>query len=165
MTGRNTTTIGAILLIMLGVVSAFIVNQLSPAGIPLVGQWDPEKGVMHASPSNEAFNGRLEIDNIDVAKLIFDGAQTIFVDARSPEDYATGHVKGAVSLSLRDFDANIESFIHRFPPEQAIVTYCSGRTCEDSHHLAQLLLELGYERVNIMIDGFQIWEAKGYPVD
>ena len=155
----------AILLLALAVGTALIVNQLSPAGIPLMGQWNLEKGIVHANPESIMFSERLEIDNIEVAKLIYDGAKTLFVDARSAVDYDAGHIKGAVSLSLRDVDTNIENFINRYPPEQPIVTYCSGRNCEDSHHLAQLLLDLGYERVNIMIDGFRIWKEKGYPVD
>jgi len=150
---------------MLAVFIAFIVNKISPVGIPLVGQWDLEKGIVHASPDSADFNERLEIDNIEVAKLIYDDANTLFVDARSEMDYEAGHVKGAISLPMNDVDANIEDFINRYPPEQAIVTYCSGRTCEDSHHVAQLLLDLGYEQVNIMIDGFQTWQEKGFPVD
>ncbi len=158
-------TARGMLLLFLAVCAALIVNQLSPAGIPLMGQWDQKKGIVHANPESELFNDHLEIDNIEVAKLIYDGAETIFVDARSGEDYAAGHVKGAVSLPLGDFDVNIEGLFNRYPPEQPIVTYCSGRTCEDSHHLARLLLDAGYENINIMIDGFQIWREKGFPVE
>ncbi len=163
--GWNSLSVQAILLIAFALGTAMIVNQLSPVGIPLVGQWDLQEGIVHANPDDVLFNSRLEIDDIEVAKLIYDGAKTLFVDARSGEDYESGHVKGAVSLSLGDFDVHVEGFINRYPPEQSIVTYCSGRTCEDSHHLAQLLLDLGYESVNIMIDGFQIWKEKGFPVD
>jgi rhodanese-related sulfurtransferase len=161
----NTISRRTILLVVLAVAAALIVNHLSPVGIPLMGQWNLAKGVVHANPDSAHLNDRLEIDNIEVAKLIYDGAQTLFVDARSEEDYEAGHVEGAISLSLRDFDASIEDFFNQYPPEQPIITYCSGRTCEDSHYLAQLLLDLGYERVNIMIDGFQIWKDKGFPVD
>lgn len=161
----NSISIRAILLVVLAGCAALIVNQLSPMGIPLVGQWDRQEGVVHANPDSSIFNDHLEIGDIEVARLIYDSPKTLFVDARSVEDYEAGHVLGAVSLPLSDFDAHIEGFINRYPPEQPIITYCSGRTCEDSHHLAQLLLELGYERVNIMIDGFQSWKDKGFPVD
>jgi len=161
----HSLSIRAILLMAFAVVTALVLNQLSPVGIPLVGQWDLQKGSVHATPNEELFNERLEISDIEVAKMIYDGAKTLFVDARPKEDFEDGHVKGAVSLSLRNFDAHIEVFINQYPPEQPIVTYCSGRTCEDSHHLAQLLIDLGYEHVNIMIDGFQQWKKRGFPVD
>ncbi len=155
----------AILLLLIALGTALIANQFSPAGIPFVGQWDRQQGVVHANPGSAVFNDRLEIDDIEVAKLIYDADKTLFVDARSETDYQAGHVEKAVSLSLQDFDAHIEDFINRYPPEQPIVIYCSGRTCEDSHHLAQLLLDMGYESVHIMIDGFQAWKEKGFPVE
>jgi len=164
-TSWNSISIRAILMLALAVGVALIVNRISPVGIPLMGQWDLREGVVHANPDSRLFNDQLEIDDIEVAKLIYDGAETLFVDARSEEDYQAGHVKDAISLSLNEFDAKIEYFLNRYPPEQPIVTYCSGRTCEDSHRLAQNLRDLGYEQVNIMIDGFQNWKDKGFPVD
>ena len=161
----NTISRRTILLVVIAVAAAVIVNQLSPVGIPLMGQWDLAKGVIHANPDSAHLNDRLEIDNIEVAKLIYDGAKTLFVDARSVADYEAGHVKGAVSLSLNDFDAYIEGFINRYPPEQPIVTYCSGRTCEDSHRLEQLLFDNGYVNVSVFIDGYPGWKAEGYPIE
>ena len=46
-----------------------------------------------------------------------------------------------------------------------MITYCSGRTCEDSHNLARLLSEVGFTDVRVFIDGFPGWEAEGYPVE
>jgi rhodanese-related sulfurtransferase len=74
-----------------------------------------------------------------------------------------GHIPGAVSLPVRSFDEGIADFWQRHAPEQAIVTYCSGRTCEDSHRLAQRLREAGYGKVRVFIDGYSGWVAAGYP--
>jgi len=45
------------------------------------------------------------------------------------------------------------------------VTYCSGRTCEDSHNLGRFLSEAGYTDVRIFIDGFSGWQAEGNPIE
>ena len=87
------------------------------------------------------------------------------MDARSKNHYENGHIPGAVSLPVVQFEERIEFFLNRYPPEQPIVTYCSGRTCEDSHDLAQFLSDLGFTNVRIFIDGFPGWEADGYPVE
>ena len=79
--------------------------------------------------------------------------------------YDTGHIPGAVSLPMGEFDMHIEAFMNRHSPEQPIVTYCSGRTCEDSHELAQLFLASGFLNVSVFIDGFPGWEAQGYPIE
>jgi rhodanese-related sulfurtransferase len=153
--------------IILGVsiVAAFAVNYFSPAGIALVGQWDTSQGVVTAKAKNNIVSDGIEIGTIDQARELYDSGEYIFVDARSPEDHEEGHIKGAVSLPVGQFEEKIAAFMERYPPEASIVTYCSGRTCEDSHHLAEFLLEFGYDKVNVFIDGFPGWEAEGHPIE
>ncbi len=144
---------------------ALTVNFFSPVGIALVGRWDTSEGVITANAKNDVVMDKLEIDDVRMARKIYDSKTALFVDARSHESYEEGHIPGAVSLPVGQFDGQIDSFINKYPPEQPIVTYCSGRTCEDSHHLAQLLLESGFVNVRVFIDGFPGWEAEGYPVE
>lgn len=144
---------------------SLIANWLSPSGIPLIGQWDISKGVARADKNNPYEKSILEIDNVSAAKKIYDIGETLFVDARSATSYAEGHIKGAVSFPVGEFDMQIDAFLNRFPADQPIITYCSGRTCEDSHQLAQMLVDFDYEQVLVMIDGFPGWEAGGYPVE
>ena len=153
--------------IMLGVsvLLAFIVNYFSPAGIALVGQWDTNAGVITAKAKNDVVSGKLEIEDVIQARQIFDGGNILFVDARTRLDYEDGHIPGAISLPIGEFDELIDSFLDQHDIEQPIVTYCSGRTCEDSHILAQLLMDFGYIDVKVFIDGYPGWEAEGYPVE
>jgi rhodanese-related sulfurtransferase len=146
-------------------VAAFVVNYFSPAGIALVGQWDTSRGVVTARVKNEIVIQGKEIGSVDQAKKLYDTGKYIFVDARSREDYAAGHLPGAVSLPVGEFEENITAFLERYPPDASIITYCSGRTCLDSHHLADLLVEFGYDNVNVFIDGFPGWEAEGHPIE
>ena len=153
--------------IILGIalVAAFAVNLISPAGIALVGQWDTAQGVVTAKAKNDLVIEGIEIGTVDLARKLYDSGGYIFVDARSSEDYEQGHIKGAVSLPVGRFEDEVESFLEHYPPEALIVTYCSGRTCMDSHHLAEFLLEFGYDRVNVFIDGFPGWKTAGHPVE
>ena len=162
----NRKTVKEILILVgVAVALALVVNQLSPTGIALVGQWDTAKGIITANATNENEYRIAEIDRVtDAAKIFYDG-DTLFVDARSTADYESGHIPGAISLPVGQFDEQIESFMKQYPPDQPIVTYCSGRTCEDSHQLAQLLIEAGYNEVRIFIDGFPGWQAEGYPIE
>ena len=149
----------------ISIIVAFGVNYFSPNGIALVGQWDIAKGVITASPAGDAAGQPEEIDSVARAKDLFDKGGVLFVDARSQNQYGNGHIPGAVSLPVGQFEERIESFLNRYPPEQPIVTYCSGRTCEDSHDLAQFLSDVGFNNVRIFIDGFPGWEAEGYPIE
>lgn len=153
------------LLLGLAVGLALGVNYVSPVGIALVGQWDISKGVITAGAKNNAVTDGLEIDDVTNAWQIFKSGTALFVDARTRESYAEGHIPGAVSFPLGEFDLHIEAFMNRHSPEQPIITYCSGRTCEDSHELAQLFMASGFLNVSVFIDGFPGWEAKGYPIE
>ena len=155
----------ALLLLVLAVSIALVVNQFSPVGIALIGQWDQDKGVISAHAKDEIHDSRLVIDNIKIAKLSYDGGKSLFVDARSIDDYNEGHIKGAISLPVGEFDERVGNLLDHYSPDQSIITYCSGRTCEDSHRLAQMLIDLGYENVSIMIDGYPGWKENGYPVE
>ena len=154
-----------IILVGISATLAMIVNFLSPKGIALVGQWDTSKGVITASPTGPEEWKPEEIDSAARAKEIFDNGNVLFVDARSQDNYEDGHIPGAVSLPVGRFDDRIESFLNRYSSDQPVVTYCSGRTCEDSHDLAQFLSDAGFTNVRIFIDGFPGWKAEGYPVE
>ena len=154
-----------IILVGISVTLAVVVNFLSPKGIALVGQWDSSKGVITASPTGPEGWEPEEINSVAQAKEIFDNGNVLFVDARSQDNYEDGHLPGAVSLPVGQFDEQIESFLNQHSTDARIVTYCSGRTCEDSHNLAQFLSDVGYTHVRVFIDGFPGWEAEGYPVE
>ncbi len=154
-----------IILVGISVTLAMVVNFLSPMGIALVGQWDTSKGVITASPTEPEEWQPEEINRVARAKEIFDNGNVLFVDARSQDNYEDGHIPGAVSLPVGQFDEQIESFLNRHSTDTRIVTYCSGRTCEDSHNLAQLLSDVGFSHASVFIDGFPGWKAEGYPVE
>jgi len=154
-----------IILAGVAVILAFVVNTFSPKGIALVGQWDTAKGIVTANTKGTSDSAFSEIRQIRVAKEIFDKGKVLFVDARSKQSYEEGHIPGAVSLPVGQFDEQIESFLNQYSPDQPIVTYCSGRTCEDSHNLARMLAAVGYSDIRIFIDGFPGWQEEGYPVE
>ena len=154
-----------IILVGVSVALALAVNALSPRGIALVGQWDTAEGVITASPGGDTAGRPQEIDSVALAKYIFDKDEAVFVDARSQNDYDNGHIPGAVSFPVGRFEERVESFLNRYPAEQPIVTYCSGRACEDSHNLAQFLSDVGFTNIRVFIDGLPGWKAEGYPIE
>jgi len=153
------------LFLTLSVATAFCVNYVSPNGIALVGEWDPGRGVINARPKNSAVIHELEINDPETARKIYDSGSAVFVDARARSFFDDGHIQGAVSLPLGESVDLMDNFKNKYPPGSYIITYCSGRECDDSHQLAQILLENGYNNVSIFIDGYPGWMAKGYPVE
>jgi len=143
---------------------ALLVNWLSPNGIPLIGQWDTEVGVVTADTDLAALWAEFEVPDVATAKRVFDSGKALFVDVRSPGIYDAGHIPGAVSLPLGDLEDRLEAVLADVPRQRPIITYCSGRLCQDSHTAAELLMERGFENVLVFIDGFPGWTENGYPV-
>lgn len=153
------------LILTLALITAFTVNFFSPRGIALFGEWDTSQGVISAKSKEDVIVRELEITDVLKAKEIFDSGKAVFVDARSRQQYKEGSIKGAVSMPLNEFDERIEQFLTKYPLSAFIVTYCSGRECEQGHVLGQYLIEEGYTNVKVFIDGFCGWEGEGYPVE
>ena len=161
----NKITKETIFLLGIAIIVAFIVNLFSPAGIPFVGHWSESPGVAASKANSDVFSGKLEIKDVKATKQIYDKGKAVFLDARSLESFKNGHIKGAESLPLGQFDDLIETFKKKHPANTFIVTYCSGRTCDDSHRLEELLFDQGYVNVSIFIDGYEGWKAEGYPIE
>lgn len=69
----------------------------------------------------------------------------LVVSARSPEQYAKGHIPGAISIPWRDIAK--ESNLKKLPPGRNIVVYCyTGRTGSQA---AAILNVLGYNTTNL----------------
>lgn len=154
-----------IFLLGTSIILAFTVNCLSPAGIALVGQWDESPEDITSGAKSDVFGGELEIKHVKIAKDIYDSNKAVFVDARSLDSFQDGHIKGAEPLPLGQFDDFISAFKEKYPADTYIVTYCSGRSCDDSHRLEQLLFDNGYVNVSVFIDGYPAWKAEGYPIE
>ena len=60
------------ILVSASIITAFVVNYFSPAGIVLVGQWDTSRGVITANEQNEIVLNDLEIGDVTLAKKLYD---------------------------------------------------------------------------------------------
>lgn len=88
----------------------------------------------------------------------------VFVDARTANEYAEGHIPGAVHLSFDDVFKNpdlAKSFDDRGLP---VVAYCGGGDCDLSRNLAFSLIDGGKKRVLVFLDGTAGWAAAGLPM-
>lgn len=156
---------GVAILMGAAVITAFTVNFFSPKGIALVGDWDPFRGVVTAKAKDDVVIREREIQDMAVAKGLYGKRGVLFVDARPQAVFDQGRISGAVSMPVGDVDNRLERFLETYPLETHIITYCSGRDCSDSHELAEILSDVGYTTVQVLVDGFPAWRAGGHPVE
>jgi 3-mercaptopyruvate sulfurtransferase SseA len=71
-------------------------------------------------PQTEAEVPRVKVEE---AKSSFESGKAVIVDVRSAESYAAGHIAGAISIPLTEFESNINSL--PLDKDQWIITYCT----------------------------------------
>ena len=82
------------------------------------------------------------------------------LDVRPAEEYAAGHVPGAINVTL---DA-LSSHLRRLPKGREVIAYCRGPYCLLSVDAVAILRDKGYQ-ARRMEDGFPEWKAAGMPVE
>jgi rhodanese-related sulfurtransferase len=92
--------------------------------------------------------------------------QVIFLDARARAQYESGHIAGAISLPAGDFGAMIPAKATTWLPGTAIVIYCQGEECSDSHDVARRLqgANLDISPILILKAGYPAWAEAGHPI-
>jgi rhodanese-related sulfurtransferase/DNA-binding transcriptional ArsR family regulator len=82
------------------------------------------------------------------------------IDVRPPEEFAAGHVPGAVNIPL----SQLEEQLTDLPRETEVVAYCRGPYCVLAYDAVERLRREGY-RARRLQDGFPEWKQAGRPVE
>lgn len=81
----------------------------------------------------------------------------LLLDVRTPEEFATGHIQGAVNIPVQ----SLESRLSEVPDDQPIVVYC--RSGNRSAQASQILVQAGYNGI-YDLGGVNDWVAQGLPL-
>jgi rhodanese-related sulfurtransferase/DNA-binding transcriptional ArsR family regulator len=84
----------------------------------------------------------------------------VVLDVRPPEEYAAGHIAGALSVPL----AELERRLAELPRGKRVVAYCRGPYCVLAAEAVRLLRKRGHKALRLK-DGFPEWRAAGLPVE
>jgi len=88
-----------------------------------------------------------------------DATQYQLVDVREEDEYAEGHLPGAINIPLSDFQSRIDEISEDSP----VVLVCAkgGR----SSMAADQVAGQGYENVYNLLGGTMEWMNKGLPIE
>jgi rhodanese-related sulfurtransferase/DNA-binding transcriptional ArsR family regulator len=82
------------------------------------------------------------------------------LDVRPPEEYAAGHLPGAINVPVD----KLESYLSKLPKRKEVVAYCRGPYCLMSFDAVETLRKRGWKARRLR-DGFPEWRAAGLPVE
>lgn len=95
----------------------------------------------------------------DLAERMRSGLVTV-IDVRPPEEYAAGHLSGAINVPL----AELETRLDQMPPDREVVAYCRGPFCLLSFEAVARLRDKG-RQARRLETGFPEWQIAGLPVE
>lgn len=97
------------------------------------------------------------------AKRLLDEKRATFIDARRSDQYAKGHIKGAINVYAYEVGNHVGDILG-IPKDRQIVIYCDGGACEMSHDLAdELKKNFGFTKIVIYQGGWEEWSKTDYP--
>jgi rhodanese-related sulfurtransferase len=104
--------------------------------------------------------GRVKETNVaDVKRRIDGGEKMTLIDVREDNEWAQGHLPGAIHLGRGIIERDVET---RIPDTNAkLVLYCGGGF--RSAMVADNLQKMGYTNVESMDGGWKGWNEAGLP--
>lgn len=99
--------------------------------------------------------------NVDEAKSMLDRGNAVVIDVRQPDEWAAGHIKGALHIPVDDVLARVDEL----PKSKALLFICaqgvrSGLACEMAAAMG-----VDTKRLYNIEDGTAPWIEKGYPTE
>jgi rhodanese-related sulfurtransferase/DNA-binding transcriptional ArsR family regulator len=107
------------------------------------------------------FNDRDSLEPVSREELLAmsrAGAVTV-LDVRPSDEFALGHIAGAVNIPLRELEARLAEL----DPAQEIIAYCRGPYCVLSYEVVAALRNRGF-KARRLEDGLPEWRSAGLPV-
>ncbi|MBF0256531.1 MAG: rhodanese-like domain-containing protein [Gammaproteobacteria bacterium] len=107
--------------------------------------------------------GATLVDAEQVIELVQNQPDLLLLDSRRAEEFAKGHIEGA--LNLMDLDMTEQGLAELAQSKQRpLLFYCNGPRCLRSSNAAKLALGWGYTKIYWFRGGWMAWTEKQYPV-
>jgi rhodanese-related sulfurtransferase/predicted transcriptional regulator len=115
-----------------------------------------------ADQARTAYLGPDDTDHLTREELFqrVEEGSAVVIDVRPVEEYAAGHIPGALSLPLDELEARLREL----PAETEVVAYCRGINCVLAHDAVRLLTARG-RNAKRLADGMLEWRLAALPVE
>lgn len=112
--------------------------------------------------ARDYFQARDELEPIGSAELMdrLTRRQALVIDVRPSEEFAAGHIPGALSVPLSELKARLPELSR----EAEIVAYCRGPYCVLAPQALEILRRAGF-RARRLNEGLPEWRLGGLPVE
>jgi len=108
------------------------------------------------------FGDRSEAEAVEMHELLkrARSKRVVVLDTRPPNEYAAGHIAGAISVPVDD----LQRRLRQLPKGKDYVAYCRGPYCVYADRAVEILRSNGRQARRLR-EGFPEWRAAGLPVE
>ena len=123
-------------------------NSLSAEPLPLTG----------ASPATVSY-----LETADEVAQAVSLQEAVVIDARSLEEYAREHIKGALNVPYDERDKALATLVEKVPGSTLVIVYCD-QGCDSAPRLASWLQDNGYRWAAVFRGGLTQWRDRDLPI-
>jgi rhodanese-related sulfurtransferase len=108
------------------------------------------------------FGDRSEAEAVEMHELLkrARSKRVVVLDTRPPNEYAAGHIAGAISVPVDD----LQRRLRQLPKGKDYVAYCRGPYCVYADRAVEILRSNGRQARRLR-EGFPEWRAAGLPIE
>jgi rhodanese-related sulfurtransferase len=108
-------------------------------------------------------DGAKTVNAQEIFDLVGKTPNMVILDNRKPEDFAAGHIEGAIRLI--DTDVSAESLAqHIKTKDTPTLFYCNGVKCGRAAKATERAIQLGYTKVYYYALGMDDWNSQRLPL-
>lgn len=89
-----------------------------------------------------------------------ESGQVTIIDVRPAEEFAAGHVPGAINIPLDELERRLDEL----PKDREIIAYCRGAYCLLAFDAVEELRKKGFT-ARRLLEGYPEWKYTGLPVE
>ena len=93
-------------------------------------------------------------------ELVARKGELVVIDVRTPEEFASGHIEGALNINM--FDENFKNQLEALDRTKAVSVYC--KVGSRSARAAAVMREMGFEEVYDLEGGIRKWNSSGMEI-
>ncbi len=117
--------------------------------------------VLLLSPGARGAEPTRQVEPKEVAGVVGAENGPLLLDVRTPEEYASGHVPGALLIPVQELEARLD----QLAPYKArgVITYCEkgGRAGK----AIEILRGAGFQNLAVLAGSMTRWRSEGLPVE
>ena len=102
--------------------------------------------------------------DVDIARDLVTQDETVIVlDVRTPEEYAMGHIEGALNINIAEVD--FPERVSKLDRDKTYIVHCSANVKNGrSAKSLEIMSSFGFDKLLNMEGGIVAWEQSGYPL-